>query len=90
MRMNKFRLEANYKEESLVNQIAGTPFHLIKSDENKYLITLGNRIVAEGKDFDELSDNFNKELWNIVWYMGFITIEQIDKLKLEQKEVNNE
>ena len=56
---NNLEATKDILESQLSTQIPGTPFHAIKQ-ENRYLIVLGKNIVCEGKDIEELSENFEK------------------------------
>ena len=78
-------------EAQLSTPIPGTPFHAIKQ-EKRYLIVLGKNIVCEGKDIEELSENFEKNKWNTIWFMNFTTVNAVNewnKLSEEDKNILN-
>lgn len=75
-------------ESQLSTPIPGTPFHAIKQ-ENKYLIVIGNNIVCDGRNLEELAENFEKNKWNTIWFMSFTTVNAInDWNKLSESEKN--
>lgn len=78
-------------ESQLSTQIPGTPFHAIKQ-EKRYLIVMGKNIVCEGRDLEELIDNFEKNKWNTIWFMSFTTVNAVNewnKLSEEDKNILN-
>ena len=73
-------------ESQLSTPIPGTPFHAIKQ-ENKYLIVLGKNIVSDGRNLEELVENFEKNKWNTIWFMSFTTVKAVnDWNKLSESE----
>ena len=67
-------------ESQLNTSIPQTPFHLVKSD-SKYMVVLGANILATGDNLEDCQAHFNSEIWNIIFFMIFITnngIKQID------------
>ena len=60
--------------------------------EKRYLIVLGKNIVCDGKDIDELSENFEKNKWNTIWFMSFTTVNAVNgwnKLSEDDKNILN-
>ena len=85
---NKLNSIKDILESQLSTPIPGTPFHAIKQ-ENKYLIVIGNKIVCEGRNLEELVENFDKNKWNTIWFMSFTTVNAInDWNKLSESEKN--
>ena len=78
-------------EAQLSTPISGTPFHAIKQ-EKRYLIVLGKNIVCDGKDIDELVENFEKNKWNTIWFLTFSSVNAINewsKLSEDDKNILN-
>ena len=78
-------------ESQLNIPIPGTPFHVVKQEKN-YIIVLGNNIVAQGIDIDSLLEDFEKNKWNIVWYISFTAsnaLNEWNKLSDEDKNILN-
>lgn len=75
-------------DAQLSTPIPGTPFHAIKQ-ENRYIITIGKNIVCEGKDLEELSNNFEINKWNTIWFLSFTSVNAINEWnKLSEKDKN--
>ena len=53
---------------------------------------MGKNIVCEGRDLEELVENFEKNKWNTIWFMSFTTVNAVNewnKLSEEDKNILN-
>lgn len=78
-------------ESQLSTPIPGTPFHVVKQEKN-YIIVLGNNIVAQGIDIESVIEDFEKNKWNIIWYISFTAtnaLNEWNKLTDEEKNILN-
>lgn len=76
---------AMVKNNTNMEQIVGTPFNLVKLDNNEFGIVIGNTMLVKSY-INELSDNFEDNFYNTL----FGLIDMIVEFKINNKEVNNE
>lgn len=84
-KMLKIAHDAMLKNNTNIEGIVGTPFSLVKLDNNEFGIVIGNTMIVKSY-INELSDNFEDNFYNTL----FGLINMIIDYKLNNKEVDNE
>lgn len=64
--------------EQLVQNVENTPFTVIKRDSD-VICCIGQHLLVKGRTYEELAENFDANIWNIIWTMSFITNSIIEK-----------
>lgn len=79
--------DAMVKNNTNKEEIVGTPFTLVKLDNNEFAIVIGNIMIVKSY-INELSENFKDNFYNTLF--GLIDMIVEFKLNNNNKEVTNE